>query len=308
MKYEIVKLGPIQIKNYNFPPNEEHPRRRFTVNYYYRKLPNNEVVDRQWLVYSKTKNCVFCFPCKLFSKEIIDDNNYDSHLTNSGVDDWKHLTETLKSHERSIIHYKSTQCWNELKFRISTDTSINKTNLALMEKEKMHWRDVLKRIVSVIHYLAKNNNAFRGQSDVLFTKNNGNFLGAIEMLSNFDPVIIEHVKRITNAETHVHYLGHDIQNEFIILMSNNIRNKIIDYIKKAKYYTIIMDCTPDISHNEQLSIMVRVVNMYDDDQSKCPNIDEYFLDFISVSSTTGLNLSNILLKNLNNFGINIMDC
>jgi len=46
MKYEIVKFGPIQIKNYNFPPNEEHPR-RFTVNYYYRKLPSNEVVDRQ---------------------------------------------------------------------------------------------------------------------------------------------------------------------------------------------------------------------------------------------------------------------
>lgn len=110
----------------------------------------------------------------------------------------------------------------------------------------MHWRDVLKRIVSVIHYLAKNNNAFRGQSDVLFTKNNGNFLGAIEMLSNLDPVIIEHVIRITNSETHVHYLGHEIQNEFISLMSNNIRRKIVDYIKKTKYYTIIMDCTPDI--------------------------------------------------------------
>jgi len=124
------------------------------------------------------------------------------------------------------------------------------------------------------------------------------------MLSNFDPVIIEHVKRITNAENHVHYLGHDIQNEFIILMSNNIRNKIIDCFKKAKYYTIIMDCTLDII----LSIMVRVVNMYDCDQSKYPNIDEYFLDFISVFSTTGLNLSYILLENLNKFGINIMDC
>ncbi|KAF0749543.1 zinc finger MYM-type protein 1-like [Aphis craccivora] len=35
-----------------------------------------------------------------------------------------------------------------------------------------------------------------------------------------------------------------------------------------------MDCTPDISHNEQLSIIVGVVNMYDNDQSKCPNIEE----------------------------------
>jgi hypothetical protein len=196
-------------------------------------LPNNEVFDRQWLVYSKTKNCVNCFAGKLFSKEIIDDNNYDCRLANSGFNDWKHLSETLKSHERSIIHYKSIQCWNELKLRISSDTTINKTNLALMEKEKMHWRDVLKRIVSVIHYLAKNNNAFRGQSDVLFTKNNGNFLGSIEMLSNFDPVIIEHVKRITNSETHVHYLGHEIQNEFISLMSNNIRRKIVDFMKKS---------------------------------------------------------------------------
>lgn len=310
MKYEIVKLGPIQIKNWDFPfsSNGERPRRRFTVSYYYRKLPNNEVINRQWLVYSKIENSVYCFPCKLFSTGIINDNNYDCGLASTGVDDWKHLTETLKSHERSITHYKSIQCWNELKSRISTDTTIDKTNLAIMEKEKKHWRDVLKRIVSVIHYLAKNNNAFRGQSDVLFTNNNGNFLGAIEMLSNFDPVIIEHVRRITNTETHVHYLGHEIQNEFIILMSNSIRNKIIDYIKEAKYYTVIMDCTPDISHNEQLSLMIRLVNMYYDDQSKCPDIEEYFLDFIPVFSTTGLNLANILLDNLKKYGINIMDC
>jgi len=125
-----------------------------------------------------------------------------------------------------------------------------------MEREKMHWRDVLKRIVSVIHYLSKNNNAFRGQSNVLFTKNNGNFLGAIKMLSNFDPVIIEHVRRIKNTEAHVHYLSHEIQNEFINLMSDNIRIKIINYIK-AKYYTVIMDCTPDIRHNKQLSLMIQ---------------------------------------------------
>ncbi|CAI6376957.1 unnamed protein product [Macrosiphum euphorbiae] len=60
MKYEIVKWGPIQIKSWDFPfsSNGEHQRRRFTVNYYYRKLPNNEVINRQWLVYSKIDDCV----------------------------------------------------------------------------------------------------------------------------------------------------------------------------------------------------------------------------------------------------------
>ncbi|CAI6360443.1 unnamed protein product [Macrosiphum euphorbiae] len=68
-----------------------------------------------------------------------------------------------------------------------------------------------------------------------------------------------------------------------------------------------MDCTPDISHNEQLSLMIYVVNMYDG-QVKCPDIKEYFLDFIPVSSTTGLSLANILLDNLKKYGINIKDC
>lgn len=68
-----------------------------------------------------------------------------------------------------------------------------------------------------------------------------------------------------------------------------------------------MDCTPDISHNEQLSLLFRVVNM-NDDNSLDSEIQEYFLDFISVQSTTGLNLSNILIDKLNEYGIDIMNC
>ncbi|KAL4082990.1 hypothetical protein QTP88_028320 [Uroleucon formosanum] len=68
-----------------------------------------------------------------------------------------------------------------------------------------------------------------------------------------------------------------------------------------------MDCTPDISHNEQLSLLFRIVNM-NDDNSHNPEIQEYFLDFIPVQSTTGLNLSNVLIDKLNEYGIGIMNC
>lgn len=100
----------------------------------------------------------------------------------------------------------------------------------------------------------------------------------------------------------MHYLGHEIQKELILLMATEIRKKVINNIKKAKYFFVIMDCTPDISHNEQLSLLFRVVNMNDDD-SLDSEIQEYFLDFISVQSTTGLNLSNILIDKLNEYGI-----
>lgn len=53
-------------------------------------------------------------------------------------------------------------------------------------------------------YLAKHGDAFRGSLDVIYTEHNGKFLGLIEMIAKFDPVIQEHVRRIKNCETHDH--------------------------------------------------------------------------------------------------------
>jgi|UniRef100_A0A2S2Q9K1 hypothetical protein len=124
----------------------------------------------------------------------------------------------------------------DLNVRISKDLTIDKEHLAFIEKEKNHWRNILIRVINIIHYLSKNNDAFRGPSDVLFTKSNGHFLGAIEMLNKFNPVFIEHLKRIKNDETHVHYLGHENQKELISSMAAEIRKTIINNIKNSKYF------------------------------------------------------------------------
>lgn len=127
--------------------------------------------------------------------------------------------------------------------RITKQTTIDQNHQMVNEKEKQHWKDVIKRIIAVIHYLAKRNDAFRGSSDTLFTNNNGKFLGLIEMLGKFDPIIIEHLRRIKNNETHVHYLGPRIQNNLIESMAEEVKREIITKIKLAKYFAIIMDCT-----------------------------------------------------------------
>ncbi|CAI6372666.1 unnamed protein product [Macrosiphum euphorbiae] len=69
-----------------------------------------------------------------------------------------------------------------------------------------------------------------------------------------------------------------------------------------------MDCTPDISHQEQLSLIIRVVDMDIDNEHSDPIIKEMFMEFINVESTTGLNLTNVLLEKLKNNNIDINNC
>lgn len=153
---------------------------------------------------------------------------------------------------------------------------------------------MLRRIIAYIHYLAKHGVALRGSTDVLYQPNNGKFLGLMEMLAKFDPYIGEHFKRIKDQQTHIHYLGRDIQNELIEKMASEIKNQIIQKIKTAKYYAILMDTTPDIGRQEQLSLVLRIVDMDLHNEFASPKIKEFFIDFTNIFSSTGLNLSSVL--------------
>ncbi|KYN27536.1 Zinc finger MYM-type protein 5 [Trachymyrmex cornetzi] len=62
----LVKRGPVQVHNHNFLVNDDG--RKFSDNYYYRRLPNGEKTNREWFLYSISKNAVYCFCCKIFGK------------------------------------------------------------------------------------------------------------------------------------------------------------------------------------------------------------------------------------------------
>jgi hypothetical protein len=96
------------------------------------------------------------------------------------------------------------------------------------------------------------------------------------MLAKFDPTKQEHVRRIEDGETHDHYLGHQIQNELIELMASEVKKIIIDKLKLAKNFSIILDCTPDVCHKEQMYLIVRFV-----DVSHCDiKVVEQFIEFL----------------------------
>ena len=118
----------------------------------------------------------------------------DGQLANEGCKDWKHLGEKLKAHEISKRHIESMQKWLEAVKQMSRVDGIDIMMLEHIKKEKLHWRGVLTRILAVVQYLSEHNIAFRGKTEKLYSRDNGNFLGLIQMLVTFDPVMEEHVR------------------------------------------------------------------------------------------------------------------
>lgn len=123
---------------------------------------------------------------------------------------------------------------------------------------------MLIRLIHITQYLAEHNMAFRGTSDKLYTPNNGNFLGLVQLLAKFDPIMEEHVKMAMKGDISDHYCGKNIQHELIEIMALKAKSEILSKVKKSKYYSIIADCTPDISHTEQLSLTIRFADITDD--------------------------------------------
>ncbi|XP_050908210.1 uncharacterized protein LOC127121818 [Lathyrus oleraceus] len=107
--------------------------RRFTVNLYTRALANGEVCDRDWLVYSKELDRVFCFCCKVFKNGIV-----MGQLANDGYSDWVHVGERIKEHELGMEHVKNMTTWYEYRKRLQKFQTIDKTIQRLIEKEKDH--------------------------------------------------------------------------------------------------------------------------------------------------------------------------
>lgn len=110
LKAILIEHGPPISSTQNYYPHDEN-NRHFSNKWFFRKLTNGEQVRRQWLMYSVSKNKLFCFPCILFC------------TTNcafvSGFDDWQHLNPRLPDHEINLLHKQNCIKWKELEKKIT---------------------------------------------------------------------------------------------------------------------------------------------------------------------------------------------
>ncbi|XP_040262252.1 uncharacterized protein LOC121002374 [Bufo bufo] len=247
----IVLQGPQPLPPANFVYPKDHNKRHFSGFYGFLVLPNKEQVPRRWVQYSLSTDRIYCFCCKLF------DPSPKSKFGMEGINKWQHIGEYLTMHESSPAHISSHQKWIHAENNLKKVQGIDKNLQTQMNQETKRWRDVLERIMAVTQFLASNNLPFRGSSNKLNTPNNGNFLGLIQLLAKFEPVMKDHIQRIMSQQTFVHYCG----NRWCII-SDHVKNitlkKVcatrwecrVESLKAVRYqYTEIYEALIDLEEN-----------------------------------------------------------
>lgn len=269
-------------------------KRFLSLSLFERKLQNGEKAPRTWLVYSESKGAVICAPCFLFGKR--DDTSFSNNK--EGFKDWKHANERVLEHESSFAH---KQCVLDLKQRANVLGRIDHALVVQLEEEILYWRNVLKRVIAAVKCLASRGLPFRGNTEVFGEYDNGNFMMMMEFLSQFDPFMEEHIRKYGNKGSgSTSYLSKTTYEEIIEILAQKVTSTIMEELKTAKYYSIILDSTPDISHIDQLSFIIRYVKPFG-------TAVERFIILLDNTGHKGEDLYNIVISTLQFYEIEIQN-
>lgn len=175
------------------------------------------------------------------------------------------------NHESSSQHNVNFCKWKELENRLRKGKTIDNKEQNILAKETKKWHEILTRMFDIIKFLAKQNLALRGHRE------DDSFLELVHLLAKYDPVLREHLVRIKMGQNmSLTYMSPEIQNELIDVLGKKVRQIILARVQKAKYYSMIFDSTPDISHKDQTSQVLRYVVI----ENQEVRVEESFIDFI----------------------------
>ncbi|CAF1525372.1 unnamed protein product, partial [Rotaria sordida] len=285
---------PAQPKLTTYPNNAD--KRSFQSSWY---------KERPWLEYSIKNDMCYCYYCRYFScnRSI----NYDA-FTTTGFNNWKRSLETnggLLKHSQSQLHITSTKNYESYVLRQRNNSSvINQLDAGRVIHIRKN-RDRLIKICSTLHFLARQMISFRGHRENSQSSNQGNFMELLRWSATSDPVV---KSVLEDSAGNASYLSHDIQNELIHIMANQVREKISSMLHNHNY-TLMADESRDISGTQQLSIVIRFVHDQDIDMNDYSNIvKDYFLGFLPLQEFDAPALAIRIVQFLNELNIPLQTC
>ncbi|XP_054709265.1 uncharacterized protein LOC129218971 [Uloborus diversus] len=237
--------------------------------------------ERDWLVYSPSEDGAFCKFCFLFSTTVGKQRSCPGKLVRQPFRNWKDAKEVFREHEKAKYHSDCLQRAGEF---LATYT------------EKV---PSIEKALDVALFLARRGLAFRGHRDSGAclenekSKEEGNFKALLRFrVESGDTLLKNHLE---TAGANATYTSWQIQNEIIASFNNIIIRKIIEQVKKAQWFSILVDETTDVSTIKQMTFCVRFI-----EEGK---VQEEFLQFIPITDATGKGLAETIIKTINDLNL-----
>ena len=219
-----------------------------------------------WLVYSKTCNAGFCLPCLLFAP----DNPKLGQLYRSPLENFTRFKIACSRHDTQDVHAASAVKLANFKLAAQGDgTDIAQQLVDASGKQTEENMEKLRGIVETILLCGRQNLPLRGHRNEQFrpgrnekrTGNPGNFLALLEFRSGAgDKSVGRDFHRTTGRGSggrRAQYMSPMIQNDLIKCCGDNVREQILDDVKKSPFFTVLADEATDASNKEQMSIVLR---------------------------------------------------
>jgi hypothetical protein len=221
-----------------------------------------------------------------------------NQFTHGGYCDWGHASVRLCEHKQSKSHLESVVA---LAGREKAIGRIDRELQKQVEQQTSYWIQVLQRLVSVLKFACERGLALRGDNDIIGSPSNGNYLGLLELLAEYDVFLQQHIQKHSNCGSgHVNYLSSTVCEELVSQMGKSVLNEIISRIKKSKYFSFSLDSTTDEGHVDQLTLTFRYI------ESTMPV--ERFVTFMPNQGHKAEDMFQGLLQFLSAHDIDIKDC
>ena len=130
-----------------------------------------------------------------------------------------------------------------------------RAKLLQQAKDEETNRKIVTILLDVARTLARQGIAFRRTEE-----QDGNFVQFVQLLARYVPALEAWLNDSRYRPYKVTYLHKMSQNEFIELLSAEVREKILDEVLDSELYSVMADTTPDASHSDKLAVVIRTIS------------------------------------------------
>ncbi|XP_060202957.1 uncharacterized protein LOC132631399 [Lycium barbarum] len=285
VRRHYIQTGPCQPLLKKFPSTQIGNRgRQFVSNWY--KGPHSK-----WLEYSMKTDAAYCLCCYLFKNEFVHGSAAEFYTKND-FRSWNRALERFRLHvgEVNSVHDK---CFKKMLDLSNHHQSIQVVLEKHSEKEKSDYRMRLEASIDVARLLLHHGLPFRGHDESESSTNQGFFLGFLRWHGDKHPDVGKVI--LENAPQNDTLTCPMIQKDIVNACAKETVKAIIRDLN-GDYFGILVDESKDISHKEQMALVLRYVD-------KNGEVVERFIGLVHVSDTSACSLKKEIYSLLSNHSL-----